>query len=253
MKRLAPALVALLALALILNGCGGNSNEQPQLTVSAAASLTKAFETIGQNFDDAQVRFQFAGSDALAAQIEQGARPSVFASANTKLPDELYAKGLTEQPVVFTSNRLVIAVPKDSQLDSIDDLTKAGVKIAVGSQSVPVGSYTRKVLQELPADQRKLIAANFASDEPDVKGVIGKVMTGAVDAGFVYATDVTAAGPKVRMIAVPASLEPTVQYAAAVVKGAPHAAAAREFVANLTRPAAQETLESAGFTALPPR
>ena len=88
----------------------------------------------------------------------------------------------------------MLAVPKGSEIDSVDDLTAAGVKIAIGSESVPIGSYTREALAKLPPAQEKAILANVRSNEPDVKGIVGKLTQGAVDAGFVYVTDVNAAG-----------------------------------------------------------
>ena len=91
----------------------GGGGGKPQLTVSAAASLKTAFTEYGKQFPDADARFSFAGSDELAAQIEQGVKPDVYAAANTKLPDELYAKGLVEKPTVFAGNRLVLAVPAE--------------------------------------------------------------------------------------------------------------------------------------------
>ena len=73
--------LALVLLVAVLAGCGGGSSK-PALTVSAAASLKQAFTRYGTQFRDAQARFSFAGSDALAAQIEQGVKPDVYAAAN---------------------------------------------------------------------------------------------------------------------------------------------------------------------------
>lgn len=248
MRRLA----LLASLALTLSGCGGDSPSKPQLTVSAASSLTPAFERIGRQFGAAKVRFQFAGSNALAAQIEQGARPDVFASANTKFPQQLHAKGLVEKPVEFTTNRLVVAVPSGSDaIELLDDLARRGVKIAAGAEAVPVGSYTRAVLSKLPAGERRRILANIRSGEPDVNGVVGKVASGAVDAGFVYVTDVQAAGGRLRAVELPEELDAEVVYAAAVVKGASNPAAARDFVSGLTRSQAQIALGAAGFGPAP--
>ena len=107
---------ALAALAVAIGGCGSSgtsssasgsgsaSASKPNLTVSAAASLKAAFTAYAQQFSQANVRYSFAGSDVLAAQIEQGIKPDVFASANTKLPDVLYAKGLVSKPVTFAAN-----------------------------------------------------------------------------------------------------------------------------------------------------
>src|SRR5689334_24079694 len=125
-------MVMLLAL-LTLAGCGG---EGGGLVVSAASSLKGAFTEYGG------AKFSFAGSDELAAQIQQGVKPDVFASANTKLPDALYAKKLVDKPIVFAANRLVLAVPKDSKVGSLADLERPGMKLAIGSASVPIGAYT---------------------------------------------------------------------------------------------------------------
>jgi molybdate transport system substrate-binding protein len=241
----------LLACALTLAGCGGDSSGDPQLTVSAATSLKTAFTAYGRGFDAATVRASFAGSDELAAQIRQGVRPDVFAAANTKLPDQLYAEGLVEKPTAFAANELVLAVPAGGgAVRSLDDLAEPGTTIAIGAQSVPVGSYTRKVLDGLPAAQRKAVLANVRSNEPDVGGVVGKVAQGAVDAGFVYVTDVEAASGELKAIELPDGLKPEVAYGVAVVKGAKHPEQARAFVAGLLRGAGREALDQAGF--LPP-
>jgi molybdate transport system substrate-binding protein len=115
---------------------------------------------------------------------------------------------------------------------------------------VPVGDYTRKVLDGLPAARRKAILGNVRSNEPDVKGVVGKLTQGAVDAGFVYRSDVRAADDAVEAIALPAQLAPKVAYGVAVVKGAKHPEQARAFVRGLLNGAGAQALEAAGF--LPP-
>jgi molybdate transport system substrate-binding protein len=241
----------LVVLCLALVACGG-SDSKPTLTVSAATSLKTALTQYGQDFPDASVRASFAGSDELAAQIRQGVKPDVFASANTTLPDALYKEGLVEKPRVFASNRLVLAVPASgAKVSGLQDLEKPGVTIAMGSASVPVGSYTRKVLAKLPPGDSKAILANVRSNEPDVGGVIGKVAQGAVDAGFVYVTDVKAADGKLRAIALPEDLQPQVAYGDAVVKGAKHPEQAKAFVDGLINGDGRKRLDAAGF--LPPR
>jgi molybdate transport system substrate-binding protein len=246
-----------LVVAAIAAGCGdddeqsaGQPARQP-LVVSAASSLKDAFTNYGDDFSSADVKLSFAGSDELAAQIRKGVKPDVFAAANTKLPDELFAEGLVETPTVFAGNELVIAVPADdSKIDSLDDLAASGTKLAIGAKGVPVGDYTRKVLDALPAAQSKAILGNVRSDEPDVNGVVGKLTQGAVDAGFVYRSDVRAANDELKAIALPAALKPKVAYGVAVVKGAKHAAQARAFVRGLLNGAGARALEAAGF--LPP-
>ncbi len=212
--------------------------------MSAAASLKPTLTKLGG------ARYEFGGSDILAAQIEQGARPDVFAAANTKLPAMLFAKGLVDRPVDFVANRLVIAVPAGStKIHGIADLERPGVTLAIGSPTVPVGAYTRTVLARLGAGAKRIFA-NVRTQEPDVSGIVGKLTEGAADAGFTYVTDVEATHGALRAIALPARLQPAVTYAAAVVKGSTHAAAARAFVAGLVSGAAHHALLAAGF--LPP-
>ena len=228
------------AAAAALAGCGGGS---AVLKVSAAASLEPPFTQLGG------AHYSFAGSDQLAAQIRAGVRPDVFAAANSKLPEALYAAGLVEKPVAFARNELVIAVPKRSAVRSIGDLARAGVSIATGSATVPVGAYTATTLGRLPAAEHGAIERNVRSREPDVAGVIGKVREGAVDAGFVYISDVVATRGALRAVRLPAALRPRVVYEAAVVRGAAHPAKARAFVRGLLRGRAAAALRRAGFAA----
>ena len=246
-RSLAPvaAAAALCVIAIgAISGCGGSSNS---VTVSAAASLKSAFDSYAQTLKPTVVRLSFAGSDLLAAQIQRGVRPDVFASANLKLPAMLYAKHLVDRPVTFATNRLVLAVPAGShKVNSIDDLKAPGTKVVIGSPTVPVGAYTRTVLAHLGSGEAAILA-HVRSQEADVSGIVGKLAEGAADAGFVYITDVKAAKGKLRAIELPASLQPTVAYGVAVVHGAPHATQAQHFVAGLIGSAGQSALRAAGF------
>lgn len=250
------ALSATLATGLIACGSDDDASTATEagsaaVVVSAATSLKQAFEHYGEELPGTE-RFQFAGSDELAAQIRQGVRPDVFASANTALPDALHGEGLVGRPVVFASNRLVIAVPaQDAKVTSVEDLAKPGVTLAIGSESVPIGAYTRRVLARLGSAQSEAILANVRSDEPDVGGVVGKVGQGAVDAGFVYVTDVEGSGGKLRAIALPERIQPSVAYAAAVVDGAEHPEQARAFIDGLLSGDGAAALREAGFEPAP--
>jgi molybdate transport system substrate-binding protein len=233
----------LLVLCLALVACGG-SDSKPTLTVSAATSLKTAMTQYGEDFTAASVRASFAGSDELAAQIRQGVKPDVYAAANTKLPDQLAQEGRLDTPVNFATNELVIAVPKDSSISSINDLAKPGTKLVIGSETVPVGSYTREVLGRLPSGEEQRIMANVRSNEPDVKGVVGKLTQGAADAGFVYRTDLTG---DLKAVILPKDLQPVVEYGAGVVKGAKNPDMAKQYLDGLTNGACSDALRSAGF------
>src|SRR3954454_19450351 len=131
MRRHSPVVALILALAVSACG-GGGGDSKPSLTVSAATSLKSAFTAYASAFPDARVRSSFAGSDQLAAQIRQGVKPDVFASANTTLPDQLYKQGLVDKPVVFAANRLVLAVPTSgAKVSGVGDLAKPGTTIAI--------------------------------------------------------------------------------------------------------------------------
>jgi molybdate transport system substrate-binding protein len=240
------ATVASVLIAILASACGDESKHR--LVVSAAASLTEALTSCSSDFADAKVRLQFAGSDDLAAQIRRGVKPDVFAAANTKLPGELNGDGLLSKPVVFATNELVLAVPTGTDgVRSVGDLQKPGTKLAIGSESVPVGSYTRNVLAHLPESEQNQILENVRSEEPDVKGVVGKLTQGAVDAGFVYASDVKATKGKLTAIQLPARLQPTVAYGAGVVTGSKHADAANKYVQGLVSGTCANALREAGF------
>jgi len=219
----------------------------PTLTVFAAASLTAAFPQI-----DGNEHYSFAGSDALAAQIRQGAPADVFASANATIPDALFAAGLVEKPVTFATNKLVLIVPKSNPagIQSVFDLRKPGIKLVVGTPTVPVGTYTRTVLRNLGIS--KAVLANVVSQESDVKGVLGKVALGVADAGFVYVTDARTVSGQVTQVKLPAWAQPRVRYEMAVVHSTPNHAAAVAFVKHVLSAAGRKVLLANGF-GVPPK
>jgi molybdate transport system substrate-binding protein len=250
-----PALV--IVIPVFAAGCGdsaqssGGDQDEP-LVVSAAASLKGALGAYAERFDTAGVRSSFGPSDELAAQIESGVKPDVYAAANTQLPKKLHAQGLVGKPVVFAQNRLVIAVPAGSgRIASVADLAAPGVSIAIGSSSVPIGEYTRKVLARLDQPTRDMILKNVRSEEPDAPSLVGKVSQGAVDATLVYVTDVNGSGGKLAAVDLPEELQPRVSYAAAVVTGAKHPRQAALYIDGLLDGTGRDALTAAGFE--PPR
>lgn len=256
MSRFSAAALVTATVAMAATGCGSGTSggsgsagdSSGPLVVSAAASLQKAFTDYGAHFAGSQPRFSFAGSDELAAQIRQGVKPDVFAAANTKLPDALHSAGLAGKPTVFAGNRLVLAVPANStKITSLSGIEQPGVKLATGSATVPVGSYTHKLLDRLPPAARTKILANVRSEEPDVKGVVGKLTQGGVDAGFVYITDVTASKGALKAIELPKSLKPSAAYGVVVVNGAKHPKAAQKFISGLLKGRGERALRAAGF------
>ena len=151
--RSAPAFLGVLA-ALMGAGCGDDSSASSsssgdsELVISAASSLEPAFTAYAESAG-IDAKQSFAGSDDLAAQIRQGVKPDVYAAANTALPQELNMEGLLGPPVEFATNELVLAVPSDSEIRNLSQLAREDLKIAIGSESVPIGSYTRELLDRL--------------------------------------------------------------------------------------------------------
>ena len=254
--------------AVLLTGCGGSaggssasSSSAPSsgkltgtLTVFAAASLTDVFSQLGDQLEKANpgldVRFNFAGSSALATQLTQGAPADVFASADEAQMTKVADAGLAEDPKVFASNPLMLAVPKgnpagitapESGQARLAGLLDPNATLAVCAPQVPCGAAAAKVLDEA--------GLGDAPDtfEDDVRSVLTKVQLGEVDAGLVYVSDVHAAGDSVVAFAFQQSDAEINCYPVTVVKGTAHQAAARAFVDLVLSDAGQQTLRDAGF------
>jgi molybdate transport system substrate-binding protein len=232
------------ALAVVAGLLAGRAPAGPnaQITVYAAASLTDAFPKI----DPAQ-RYQFAGSNTLAAQIAQGAPADVFAAANMTLPGRLHAEGLCARPVVFARNALVIVVPRANPagIHGIHDLTRSGVKIVVAGAGVPVGDYTLRILKNL--NLSAAVQRNVVSRERDVRDVLAKVALGEADAGFVYATDAKTVSGRVSVLRVPARAQPEIRYGICIVARSGNRAGAQAFIDRVLGRAGQARLLAFGF------
>lgn len=233
---------------MALAGCGGDEDgsEGDALVVSAASSLTEPLEAYGDQ-TDADEKYSFAGSDELAAQIRKGAPVDVFASANTSLPDDLFEEGLVEEPQDFISNQLVLAVPNDSSITTFADVANPDVDLVIGAEGVPVGDYTREYLSNLLGNGAQPYLDRVRSEEPDVKSIVAKLAAGAAEAGFVYASDVNAAGRELKAVALPRRGSTIVTYGAAVVADAGNPEAAQEFVDSLVNGEAHDLLLDADF------
>ena len=237
MKRFVALALTLVALALPGSVSGGT-----QITVLAAASLTNVFLRI-----DGGERYGFAGSDQLALQLREGAPADVYASASSRYTQRLYRDGLLLKPALFATNKLIVLVPRSNpaKIRSVYDLRRSGVKIVIGDGSVPVGIYTRRILDTLGITAE--VAKNVVSQETDVKGIVSKIALGEADAGFVYRTDAKPVASHTRSIALPAWAQPPIRYELAVVKASKHRAAARAFVGKVLSKRGRLLLSKAGF------
>jgi molybdate transport system substrate-binding protein len=255
------ALVVVFVFALVLAACGssskptstgsapttGSSTSIGSLNVFAAASLTEAFNDFKASTPSASgVTYNFAGSQALVTQIQQGAPADVFASADQKNMQKLVDHGLVETPKTFARNELEIAVAPGNpkHITGLADLETPGVVLVLEDASVPAGNYSRQAFQKagLPAPKPR-------SNELDVKSTLAKLTAGEADAVIVYVTDVTAAGSKVTGVAIPDDQNVVATYPIAVVKATKHHAEAEAFVDAMVSGGGQRSLQARGFLA----
>ena len=246
-----------------MSGCtraedASNGHSPTELTVFAAASLKDAFEALAPEFEkshpDVRVQFNFAGTQVLRTQLENGARPDVFASADERHPAALVKEGLLETPSVFACNTLVLVAPAQNPagLQRFEDLPKAQ-RIVLAGREVPAGAYAEQVLdragEAIGSDFAEKIHSHVVSHELNVRQVLAKVVLGEADAALVYASDAASAKEQVRAIPVPPALEVEARYPIAVVRGSSKSESARAFVEFLSGEPAQRTLQSLGFSA----
>ena len=238
MRRLVLLLGAIVVLAL-----PAGSMQATRITVYAAASLTEVFPQI-----DKAPRYSFAGSDTLATQIAQGAPADVFASASPKQTELLHHNGVLRRPVVFAMNKLIVIVPSanPAHITSVYDLRRKGVKVIIGTPTVPVGAYTRQILDSLGITQA--VMSNVVDQEPDVKAIVAKIALGEGDAGFVYKTDAKPAGKRVNALLIPAWAQPPIRYEIGIVRKTSHLAAAQAFIKRVTSLRGRRLLVQAGFS-----
>jgi molybdate transport system substrate-binding protein len=254
MLRTRTRLAAVLAAAAVgLAACGGgdpggSGGQSPaEIKVFAAASLTAAFNELGRRYTAAEgtkVTFNFAGSQALATQIQQGAPADVFASAD--LDNMGKVKDLVGTPQSFASNLLQIVVEKGNPkgVKGLDDLASPDLKVVLAAPDVPAGSYAQQALEK--AD----VTVKPVSQEDNVKAVVNKVALGEADAGIVYVTDVTAGGDRVEGVDLPEGLNVVATYPVATVKAGKARDKAQAFMDLVLSDQGQQVLEQYGF--LPP-
>ncbi len=270
-----------LILAIFLTACGGASTpaqvsapvarsaantptSAPQtgtLTVFAAASLTQAFGEIGKNFESSHpgvtVQFNFAGSQTLLAQLEEGAVADIFASANQTEMDNAVKDGLIaakNTPQIFLNNKLVVVLPSKNpaNVQTLNDLAKPGLKLVLAADVVPAGKYARQILDNMSKDSsfgtdfKTKVLANVVSNENDVKQVLAKIQLAEADAGIVYVSDAIAA-PELETIEIPDNFNVIAKYPIAALAKAPNSDPAAQFIIYVLSPEGQAVLKKWGF------
>ena len=263
---------------VLLVGCGSKTTVAPtepatvqsltpgEVVVFAAASLSESFAEVAQLFESqhpgVKVVCNFAGSQALSAQLGQGAPADVFASANVKEMDNAIQAGRVADgsQQTFARNKLVVIYPTDNPagLGMLQDLAKPGLKLVLAAEEVPVGKYSIEFLDRaiqdaaLGATFKDDVLKNVVSYEENVKSVLTKVALGEGDAGIVYLTDISRdnAG-KVGRLDIPDALNSVATYPIAAVSDSEQPELAQAFVELVLSAQGQGILAKYGF--LPPQ
>jgi len=234
------------------------------LRVFAASSLMGAFAEVANAFEaenpGVAVKLDFGGSQRMRSQIELGARGDIFASADSVHMDALVAADLVSgTPVDFASNSLVVLAMSQGPVDTIADLAKPGVKVVLANSNVPVGAYTREVLENLSQDPtyglgssfKDNVLANLASGEPNVNSAFQKVVLGVVDAGIVYETEtllaLKAETRNIHFIPIPTAANVKANYPIAVLAEAAKPELADSFVKFVLSDRGRTLLRRHGF------
>lgn len=235
---------------------------QGTLIVFAATSLTAPLEVAGATFHEAfpslELAFQFAGSQQLRTQLEEGAQADVFASADQEQMQAAVDGGLADPDQVrgLSSNQLVVVLAEGNPagIEAIADLARPGLKLALADPSVPVGHYTSEFLNAYAAgnglglDFAERVWSNAVSLEQNVGGVGTKVASGEVDAGVVYRTDaISGVAAGLAYLKVPPVWSPPILYVIAPLIQAPNPSGAGEFVEWILSDDGQALLAEFGF------
>jgi molybdate transport system substrate-binding protein len=251
-RRISLAVILLVAgLGSLLTACGGSAGGSSgsaatvTINVFAASSLTDAFTKLGAQFTSShpgvKVVFNFAGSQSLVAQIEQGAPADVLASADGATMDKV--KDLVGDVQTFAANKLEIVVPlgDPQHIRGLADLARGDVKVVLAASQVPAGKYAAQVL----AAQH--VTVKPVSLEDSVKGVVTKISLGEADAGIAYVTDVAAAKGQVDGVKIPDSQNVIATYPIAAVKASEHQTQAQAFIDLVVSSQGQQFLHGYGF------
>ena len=242
-----------------------------ELIVFAAASLTETLTAIGETYSaenpGVTFRFNFDSSGTLKTQIQEGADCDLFISAGQKQMDQLDIMALadvnkdrldlvdSDTRVDLLENKVVLCVPEgsDKGIDSFDALAEhlkaQDILFCMGNSDVPVGQYTQKILAYYDLDEEALAAAGVITYGSNVKEVTTQITEASVDAGVVYCTDAYSAG-LTPVDEATRDMCGQVIYPAAVLKAAPNAEAAKEFLAYLQTDRAATVFEGVGFSAV---
>lgn len=262
MKFSSLLITCLLLLLLVMSTA--HAQNEGELVVFAASSLTDAYESIADAFEaeypGVNVLFNFGGSSTLATQLVQGAPADVFASANdNQMAIVVESNRITEPVHTFAKNRLVLIIPSDNpaEIHSLGELANPGVHLILAAPDVPVRAYTDIMLDRLANDTTygeayvQAVLNNIVSEEPNVRQVAAKIALGEADAGIVYLSDITPdIANDVIALPIPDTFNTIATYPIAVLDDSTQPELANLFVDFVLSDSGQEILVEWGFTSI---
>jgi molybdate transport system substrate-binding protein len=242
-------------------GTGGAQDGQGKsLIVYAATSLTDVFEEIRDAFladhPDVEILLNLASSSTLAAQLGEGARADVFASANELQMEKIIAEGRVNESdvAIFAHSRLALIVPADNpaEIRSPDDLADEGLLLVLAAPGTPIRAYTDVMLASYEAELgerfRARVLGNLASEESNVRQVVARVALGEADAGIVYHSDTVGdIADQLIIIPIEARHNPLASYPVAPLNDAAEPGLAEAFARFVRSEAAHGILAAKGF------
>lgn len=238
----------ILFMGLISIGC--EKSDKTQVNVSVASSLKDPFLKIEELYEkenkDIDLVLNFGSSGSLKQQIVQGAPCDVFISASKKYMDELKKEDylLENEYKNLVKNELVL-ISNTKDIKSIDDLKSDDYKtIGVGEvNSVPVGQYADEVVTN--KGLKNDIEDKFIYGK-DAKEVLAWVLSGNVDAGFLYLSD-TSHHKNLKKYDIDEKLHSPIIYPVGVIKNSKNPEEAVSFDKYLNSNESKEILKKYGY------
>jgi molybdate transport system substrate-binding protein len=229
-----------------------------EVTVFAAASLTNALDRVAEAWTAETGHtavMSYAGSSALANQIQEGAPADIFISASVDWMDAIAASGdlregtrrdiLGNTLVLIAHGRDVPPVNIDERLDLVGMLGDERLAMAL-VDAVPAGIYGRAALTSLGLwDSVEPLVAQ--SD--NVRAALAFVAQNEAPLGIVYATDAAVEDNVTIIGTFPAGSHDPITYPAGITAQS-ESPVAQEFLDYLTSDTARTIWQEFGFSVL---
>ncbi len=260
--------VALVALLLALVGVGGyfatTGGTQiggATLTTFIAANFTDANDALVEEFEGqregTQVESNYAGTQVLFLQLQQGASADIFLSADLDYAERAQKEGLIDSFSKVSQNEEVIVVPSGNPADitGLEDLGTKPVELVIGVDTVPIGKYTREIFEDANEGYgsgfSENVMENVVSEETNTREVAQKIALGEGEAAVIYRTDVTPSiEDSVEVIEIPEEYNVKAFNYASVTADASNPELAQEYLDFMLSPEGQEIMQEFGYEPL---